>query len=179
MVGEPDLVKAKYSGQLNPVLRRDGSAVSKIFPIIVLTGIAIILVIVTFTWNPSSERSDCQTPKVITSCELDDHNFTIVVEKIDPDPTSVVKVQFILLNESDDIVPGGQGSLYDIYGLDFSNETTNLSFRDNDLDGKISGGDTILIKHQDFGGLASEGYRLLLKFETTGDPMNGGGTRLG
>ena len=72
-----------------------------------------------------------------------------------------------------------QGSVKDIYGLNFDDQYTNVSFQDNDRDGKISAGDVFLIKNAVNGGPASAGYSLLLKFDVTGDKMNGGGTKIG
>lgn len=161
------------------LIRRDEHAISKAIPIILAVAIIIVYLAVTYTWSPCFERSDEQTPTVGAIYQPYDNNFSVHVEKIDPDATNHTKVNFILLDEAARAVSGVHGSLKHIYNLNFSDEYTNISYQDIDEDGMLSPGDVFLIKHKDYGGQAESGYRLLLKFEPTGDKMNGGGTRLG
>ena len=172
-----DLVKAIQLDQMTSSFRKNNRAISKIVPIIILI---MIVAVVAYVLDQGALVNTCiETPTVgMVSLSTNESNFSVSVEKVDPDSVSINLVYYLLLDEAGAAIPGIQGSLTDIYQLDLENETTNITFIDNDLDEKLSAGDMFLIKHQDHGGQASEGYHLLLKFELTGDKMNGGGTIL-
>lgn len=161
-------------------LRKNEEAVSPVIAVILMVAITVVLAAVLYTWALSFIRSDKQTPTVGAIYRpFGNNDFAIHVEKVDPDAVSVISVNYILLDASSSAVPGVQGSVKEIYGLNFDDQYTNVSFQDNDRDGKISAGDVFLIKNSNNGGQAQAGYSLLLKFEVTGDKMNGGGTTLG
>jgi flagellin-like protein len=158
---------------------KQDSGVSPVIAIILMIAITIVLTAVLNTWTCGGfRRSDVQTPTVGALYQPDDVNFTIHIEKIDPDPTHVWNVNYILLDERGTAIPGVQGSMKDILNLDPDHEYTNITFYDNDGDEMLSAGDVFWIKNADFGGQARVGYSLLLKFEITGDKMNGRGTIL-
>ena len=161
-------------------LRKDEEAVSPVIAVILMVAITVVLAAVLYTWALSFIRSDKQTPTVgAIYTPFGNNDFGINIEKVDPDAVSVISVNYILLDDASSAVPGVQGSVKDIYGLNFDDQYTNVSFQDNDRDGKISAGDVFQVKNAINGGQASDGYSLLLKFSVTGDKMNGGGTRLG
>ena len=161
-------------------LRKNEEAVSPVIAVILMVAITVVLAAVLYTWALSFIRSDKQTPTVGAIYQpYGQGDFAIHIEKVDPDAVSVISVNYILLDASSSAVPGVQGSVKDIYGLNVEDQYTNVSFQDNDRDGKISAGDVFLIKNSNNGGQAQAGYSLLLKFEVTGDKMNGGGTKLG
>lgn len=172
-----------YPGGLNMKpckLNKNEEAVSPVIAVILMVAITVVLAAVLYTWALSFIRSDKQTPTVGAVYQpFEQNDFAIHIEKVDPDAVSVISVNYILLDDRATTVSGVQGSVKDIYGLNFDDQYTNISFHDNDRDGKISAGDVFLIKNKANGGQASAGYSLLLKFEVTGDKMNGGGTRLG
>ncbi len=105
------------------------------------------------------------------------NNFMVRIGNIGPDVFSVCSVDYVLLDYEGNAVPGAQGSVKDIYGLNIDDKYTNLSFQDNDRDGKITPGDMILIKDVADGGPAQEGYSLLLKYSIVAQveiSINGG-----
>jgi len=156
------------------------NAASPIIAVILMIAITIVLAAVLNTWTCTGfKRSDEQTPTVGAIYQPMGQNYTIHVEKIDPDATNVWNVNYILLDDRGTAVPGVQGSLKDILNLDSDHECTNITFYDTDGDENLSAGDVFWIKDQEFGGEATVGYSLLLKFEITGDKMNGGGTIIG
>ena len=156
------------------------SAVSPVIAVIIMVAITIVLAAVLYTWSCNFSRNDKQTPTVGAVYQpFGENNSAVHIEKVDPDAVSVISVNYILLDERGTAVPGVQGSVKDIYWKDTDFEQSNVSFYDNDLDGKISAGDVFIIVSKENGGQAEPGYSLLLKFDVTGDKMNGGGTRLG
>lgn len=160
-------------------VKKDEEAVSPVIAVILMVAITVVLAAVLYTWALSFIRSDKQTPTVgATYAPFGNNDFAVNIEKVDPEAVSVISVDYILLDDKATAVPGVQGSVKDIYGLNFDDQYTNVSFQDNDRDGKISSGDVFLIKNLANGGQAQAGYSLLLKFSITGDKMNGGGTKL-
>jgi len=172
----PDPLSSNINPHTPPKKSYAGSIV---ISIILVVAITVVLLAVTYTWTGCIKRSDEQTPTVGAIYQPYDNNFSVHVEKVDPAPTNHTKLNYVLLDEANQAVPGVQGNLRDIYNLNFSHETTNVSYLDQDKDSMLSPGDVFLIKHKDYGGQALEGYSLLLRFEPTGDKINGGGTRLG
>jgi len=108
-----------------------------------------------------------------------DNDSAIHIEKVDPDAVPVNLVRFILLDEAGRAIVTCQGNVLEITNLSIHDPRANVSFHDNDRDKKISAGDVFIIRSKKNGGQAMERYSLLLKFEITGDKMNGGGTILG
>jgi len=92
------------------------------------------------------------------------NDMALLIEKVDPSPISVYSTNYILVDRKDAYVAGGQGRVKDIYGLNFDDESTDISYYDNDRDGNISAGDVFLVKKAYNGGLAEEGYSLELEF---------------
>ena len=144
-------------------------------------GIAGLYLLLVMTVDLIIEEEDkLETPSINGVYQpAENHDASYFIEKVDPDAVSVISVDYFLLDASSGAVPGVQGSVKEIYGLNFEDPYTNVSFQDNDRDGKISSGDIFLIKNTNNGGQAQSGYSLLLKFSVTGDKMNGGGTKLG
>lgn len=155
-------------------MTKDGRALSPVIAVIIMVALTIVLAAVLYSMSIGYRRDGVQIPTVGAVYQPQDKNFTVHVEKIDPDPTSIRNVSYILLDDRSVGVPGVQGSLRDILNLDPDHEHTNITFYDNDNDENLSAGDVFWIKHADFGGEASEGYTLLLKFEITGNKINGG-----
>jgi len=92
------------------------------------------------------------------------NDFAWHIESVDPNPVSVYSVSYNLVNQFGDEVSGGQGRVKDIYGLNYGDFPTNISYFDNDRDGRISAGDVFLVRNVQNGGLAEEGYSLELEF---------------
>jgi len=161
-------------------LKKNEEAVSPVIAVILMVAITVVLAAVLYTWALSFIRNDKQTPTIgATYVPVGNNDFQVNIEKVDPNPVSVISVNYYLLDDKGTAVPGVQGSVKDIYGLNFNDPNTNISFQDNDRDGKISAGDVFLVKNANNGGQAQSAYSLLLKFAITGDKMNGGGTTLG
>jgi len=144
--------------------------------LVVLSGVTFTLL---YIWALPGQHTHKETPHVETYSYLNAGDFYVLIQKVDPILPSVRKVNFILLDEQWNGVSGEQGSVSEIYGLNFDDTSTNITFLDMDINGKLSGGDFLKIKNVNNGGQAKSGYFFLLKFDITGDKMNGKGTRLG
>jgi len=159
---------------------KNENALSPVVAVIIMVAVTIVLAAVLYTWGLHFCRNDKQTPTVgAVYHHFEGNNSAVYIEKVDPDAVSVISVNYILLDSHGTAVPGVQGSVKDIYWRNEDFEQTNVSFKDNDLDGKVSAGDVFIILSKENGGQAESGYSLLLKFDPTGDKMNGGGTMLG
>ncbi len=165
-------------------LKKNEEAVSPVIAVILMVAITVVLAAVLYTWALSFIRNEKQTPTIAatagpTKSDIAVYNdFAVQIEKVDPDPVSVISVDYYLLDDRGIAVPGVQGSVKDIYGLNVDDKYTNVSFQDNDRDGKISPRDQFVVKSRANGGYADAEYSLVLKFSITGDSMNGGGTKL-
>lgn len=158
---------------------RDSNAVHPIVAVLLMVAITVVLAAVLYTWALSFIMSDKQTPTigaVYQPCGTKD--FVVHIEKVDPDAVRPNSVTYILLDDQGKAVPGVQGCVSFIYCRNPDFEQTNISFQDNDRDGRISAGDVFIIISKENGGQAEPGYSLLLKYDVTGDKMNGGGTVL-
>jgi len=87
---------------------------------------------------------------------------TNTIVSVDPTPPSVLIMSYYLIDDRGVSVPGVQGIVADIYGLDIYDEYTNVSFHDNDRDGKMSAGDDFYLKDMDHGGQWQMGYEFRL-----------------
>lgn len=157
---------------------------SKMF-IAFFIGIIIILVAaaVLYTWALSFIRSDKQYPKVTGECyQSANGDYVINVTELDPDAVCVLRVSYIIVDDHGKALPGAQGSVRDIYGVDLSFQGSsdlkstgyrrgNESFVDNDADGNISPGDQFVVRSAENGGVAVEGYEFILEFDVSGDKM--------
>jgi len=145
--------------------------------IITLQIIALVILSTLFMHQYTSDGEKEATPTigaVATMC-----SFAIHIEKVDPGNVPVQLINYVLLDDRGEPVPGVDGNLIDLYGLNFDLPGTLISFQDNDRDVHISAGDVLLIKWSREGGAADHGYRLLFTYVPTGKSMSGGGTRLG
>ncbi len=87
------------------------------------------------------------------------NDFMIGIEKVGNPPPSVMALDYTVLDENGTEIPGMHGLTGNIYGLNFDDETTMISFQDNDRDGRVSAGDVYLIKNVLNGGKVSEGFK--------------------
>ncbi len=104
--------------------------------------------------------------------------YALNVEKCEPDPVSIFHVNYLLINVTRKMAPGGNGTLCSIYGLNLDFHSANITFFDNDGDLNISHGDVFLLRRSADGGNVLHGYRFLLIYTKTGGKMNGGGAQL-
>ena len=178
MPGVPDLEEIKKADQ-------QPNTEVVVFFVIMLTIFTVVFSYLMYNWAETFVRPNKQTPTVgMVQYRSQNGDFIVEVEKVDPDAVSVISVNYILLDTRSSAVPGVQGSVKDIYCIDYYYEPSgrpegwvfNVSFIDTDLDAKLSAGDYFVVRHVDNRGQAEEGYILLLKSEVTGDKMNGGGT---
>ena len=157
----------------------DSNAVHPIVAVLLMVTITVVLAAVLYTWALSFIVSDKQTPTLGAVSEPHGTNdFAVHVQKVDPDAVRPISVTYILLDDQGRAVPGVQGSVDSIYCGNPEFGQMNVTFLDEDRDGRLSAGDVFIVISKENGGQAEEGYSLLLKFEVTGDKMNGGGTRL-
>ena len=152
-----------------------------------VAGIIILIIVIVmaalYTWALSGIHGCKDTPIITAECYLSTNgDYVIEVVEISPDAVSVISVNYIMLDYRGMAIPGEQGSVSDIYcvdldfqGLEGSSRSidheVNVSFIDLDKDGRISIRDLFVIRSLDNGGIAGDGYQLLLKFDVTGDNM--------
>jgi len=147
--------------------------------IIAIACATVFLTIVLSTHHPPFIRDDGPTPKVNMTVNQYNGDFYLHVESIDQEGVNITHVNWILLDNQSRAVPGEQGSVKDIYGSVIAQPDVNVSFKDSDGDHNFTVGDYFVIKGVRNGGQAEAGYSLLLKYDLSGDKMNGGGTKLG
>ncbi len=82
------------------------------------------------------------------------------VISVGPNDPSLLPLSYAFFDSQGVAIPGAQGWLADTYGLQIHSEGVNLSYDDNDRDGKFSSGDIFLIKDVAYGGFFQEGYTL-------------------
>ena len=158
---------------------RDSNAVHPIVAVLLMVAITLVLAAVLYTWALSFIVSDKQTPTVGAVYKpYSTKDFAVHIEKVDPGAVQTISVNYILVDDQGKAVPGVKGSVSSIYCMNPEFGQMNVTFLDEDRDGKISAGDFFVIISKENGGQAEVGYSLLLKYDVTGDKMNGGGTRL-
>ena len=168
---------SKYFFSLPSRIREDRQAVSPVVAVFLMIGITVVLAAVLYSWAGTCDHRDMHTPIVLANCSRDaNDDYIITITDVDTNIVTIQTVNYILLDEHSRAVPGEQGGVKDIANQKSKQLELNITFRDNDMDGNLSAGDTFKIIHISNGGIAFNGYALLLKFVITGDKMNGGGT---
>jgi len=117
----------------------------------------------TITIDGTSSIEIMNTTVTITEQPFGNNDCAYPIVSVEPAPPSVLVMSYSLLDDTGTIIAGVHGLVADIYGLNFDDEYTNISFQDNDRDGKVSAGDVFLLKNKINGGQWIEGYSLLLK----------------
>lgn len=145
-------------------------------PLIVVVSIIVILIISTavlYMWALSFIRSDKMIPTFDSECYVtNDGDYLIEIIEMYLDAVCTISCNYIIVDDLGNAVPGEQGSVKSIYGLDLAFSDENVSFLDNDRDGRLSAGDQFLIRSVENGGVGVEGYDLLVKYDVSGDVMN-------
>jgi len=127
---------------------------------------------VLFNWA-LSRMEDEEWHIEMESFSTPEGNFVVEMTEVSPRDLEPEYMRFFLLDDARSAVPGVQGKVSDIYGLDplFGSSGSdgwsiiaNLTFIDVGFDGMISTGDYFFIRNVVHGGQAAEGYRLMLKF---------------
>jgi len=152
------------------------STQQRICYVILAVVLATVLLGVLFNDHPDFIREKWRTPVMTLSSNQTDGNFTLTVASIDSNSTNLSLVNWILLYPNGTAVPGEQGGVHYIIDTNRNDIYPNATFRDNDRDYNFTVGDQFKFRGVGNGGEADVGYRLLLKFERTGESMNGGGT---
>jgi len=78
----------------------------------------------------------------------------------------VVEMIYTILDYDGRPVAGGNGTVKAAYGLNIYDASTNVSFQDNDRDGKVTPGDVFIIRDAADGGVFSDGYTFQLNATT-------------
>jgi len=107
--------------------------------------------------------SYAETMITMVDLPFGNNDFAWHVEAVVPDSIPLRLIDYFLLDGDGKAIPGGDGSLEGIYGLNFDDSNTNITFQDNDRDGMMSAGDVFLLKNFINGGLVSEDHSLELE----------------
>ena len=147
--------------------RNQKEEIHQVIAFILMVAVTVALAAVLYSWAMVSHNHP-KTPKA--EFEISGNattNYTMTITDIDF-KVSLNVTEFYLTNESGLAVPGAQGNVRDINGLNISDENVNLSFTDNDQDELLSSGDYFEVVSQENGGPAKKGYSLRIAYSVTG-----------
>lgn len=144
----------------------DEEAVSPVIAVILMVAITVVLAAILYVWASGFITGGKDTPKgAIQSVGSDDQSYTVKVVEMNP-PVGVTGVGWFLYNQAGTTVENNYGAVDEIYGL----VEGNVTFHDNDRDGKVSPDDTFTVsKELADGTKIPDGFQLSLKFDPTGD----------
>ena len=164
-------------------ITRKQSIASDIGAILIVFIVTIVILAALYTWALSFITAEKTAPIITAECYLSTNgNYVIEVVDISPDAVAVYNNYYILVDNTGRAVPGEQGDVREIYCLDLdfqrlegslhsNDQNFNISFIDLDADGRISSHDLFVIRSEENGGVARNGYQLVLKFYVTYEKM--------
>jgi len=141
----------------------------------------MFLALFLYTWALSFIESDKQNPTVTAiSSQAENGDYVIEITEVEPDAVCAFHVNYIIEDDHGNALPGAQGTVRSIYEVDLTfqipkdytgprNHEGNVSFVDNDVDGKISHGDIFVVRSVENGGIARKGYQFILIFTVSHD----------
>jgi len=91
-----------------------------------------------------------------------ENEFEVMIEKSLVVNPSILAVDFIVLDEFGKEIPGMRDLVVNIFELNLSMNSTLITYRDRDRNGKLSAGDSFILKNESNGGKVREGFTLLL-----------------
>ncbi len=150
--------------------RRDDDAVSPVIAVILMVAITVVLAAVLYNWAMQFMTTDKQTPRAGATTAAHTEGFQVSIIDIDKE-IAITAVEYYLFDSSGQAVPGIQGSVEDIYGLQIGDTGVDISYDDSDRDGQLSSGDSFFVKTQENGGKATDGGSLRIAFDVTGDTI--------
>ena len=133
--------------------------------------LSLVLGMIVYNWAMQFENTGWETPKVKLSAYYDDGFFIVNVSKAGERTCSISSVEYYLEDENGTIVPGMAGCVEDIYGLNMSRPSYNISLQDEYSTGKPGTKNFYAIRSTDIGGPARGGMVFRLKFDVTGETM--------
>ena len=97
-------------------------------------------------------------------------NWTVTITEIDR-KLAINDTEYYLRDKNGVAVPGEQGNVENIIGLDQNNDTVNITFSDNDEDGRFTAGDSFWLRGSEQGGPAEAGFSFRMAYGITGDTI--------
>lgn len=149
-------------------IREDEEAVSPVIAVILMVAITVVLAAILYVWASGFITGSKDTPKgAIQTVGSGQDSYTVKV--VDMNPTvGVTGIDWFLYDQNGQTVGSTYGSVDEIYGL----VDGNVTFHDNDRDGKVSPEDTFAVaKELPDGTKIPDGYSLTLKFNPTNDAI--------
>ena len=138
-------------------------AVSPVIGVILMVVMAVVIAAVVYLWIVGIIGGGVkETPTVNLVQTKSSGQYNITVKKVSR-VCSVDDVKFFILDEEEKTIKSGNLTDNDIYG-----SNGELSFLDKEPYGKLSVGDSFIIK----GEYAKQGYRFRLKYSLTGGIMD-------
>ena len=138
-------------------------AVSPVIGVILMVVMAVVIAAVVYLWIVGIIGGGVkETPTVNLVQTKSSGQYNITVKKVSR-VCSVDDVKFFILDEEEKTIKSGNLTDNDIYG-----SNGELSFSDKEPSGKLSVGDSFIIK----GEYAKQGYRFRLKYSLTGGIMD-------
>lgn len=150
--------------------RREIYPVTQVSLYIVIVLTTVVIGAMLYNWAMVS-HDHAKTPKA--GFEISGNvttNYTVTITDIDF-TISLNDTEYYLKDAGGVAVPGVQGDVQDINGLNISDNNVNLSFTDQDLDGMLSSGDYFELVSQENGGLVKPGYSLRIAYGVSGDTI--------
>ena len=132
----------------------------------------LTLAVVIYNWTLQTEDYDIRSPKLTLQCSYNEDGF-FIVNITDADRKPGVTSSIYYLEDGNGIQVPEESGYYvsQIYGLNMSYAPYNISFDDNDSNGRMSTGDSFIIRSMEKRGSADEGYIFKLVYGITGDTM--------
>lgn len=116
-----------------------------------------------------------ETPEItIEFLPYGENDTAILITNVTPTAVPINDTSLYIKTKIDNTSVTLVGSLRDETGLDFGNETVNITFLDNDGDGNVSINDTLLLRSEENGGWFDPlgGTRIYLIYDPSGEEMN-------
>lgn len=144
----------------------DEEAVSPVIAVILMVAITVVLAAILYVWASGFIAGGKNAPRGAIQCvSAGGDTYTIKVVEMNP-AVGVTGIDWYLYDNEGETVENNYGSVDEIYGL----VEGNVTFHDNDRDGKVSPEDTFTVaKELPDGTPIPEGYKLSLKFGPTND----------
>jgi len=147
--------------------RNQKEEIHPVTAVIIMVAITVLLAAFLYEYNDMGHHHELTPWAGATTSGNATTNYTMTIIDIDTEAT-LNKTEYYLKDAGGVAVPGAQGTVPDINGLNISDANVNLSFTDKDADGMLSSEDYFEVVSQKNGGPAATGYSLRIAYSVTG-----------
>ena len=147
-------------------MKKDEDGVSPVIAVILMVAITVVLAATVYAWTTQFVQDSKNTPRGHMTINGNSDNYYIAtVQTMDQQGLGVGQADWFLISSDGTTVAFGKVS--DIYGFNRDDPAVNVTFNDNDMDGKISANDNFQLKgtgHSPDPGLCGTGFTFTIKF---------------